>query len=29
VLHNAAHWAAPTLGATPVYGNAQPLEPLP
>ena len=29
VLVNAAHWAAPTKGATPVYGNAQPLEPLP
>jgi trehalose utilization protein len=29
VLHNAARWAAPTLGATPVYGNAKPLEPLP
>jgi trehalose utilization protein len=29
VLVNAAHWAAPTKGTTPVYGNAQPLEPLP
>jgi trehalose utilization protein len=29
VLYNAARWAAPTVGATPVYGNAQPLEPLP
>ena len=27
VLVNAGHWAAPTKGATPVYGNAQPLEP--
>ena len=29
VLVNAAHWAAPSAGAIPVYGNAQPLEPLP
>jgi trehalose utilization protein len=29
VLVNAAKWAAPTRGATPVYGNAQPLEPMP
>jgi trehalose utilization protein len=29
VLQNAARWAAPSLGALPVYGNAQPLEPLP
>jgi trehalose utilization protein len=27
VLQNAARWASPTLGATPSYGNAQPLEP--
>jgi trehalose utilization protein len=26
VIENAVHWAAPTPGATPVYGNAEPLE---
>jgi trehalose utilization protein len=29
VLVNAAFWAAPSNGATPVYGNALPLEPMP
>jgi trehalose utilization protein len=29
VLVNAAYWAAPSLGSSPVYGNAKPLEPLP
>ena len=29
VLVNAAHWAAPSKGATPIYGNSKPLEPLP
>ena len=29
VLVNAAHWAAPTGGAKPVYGNAKPLERMP
>jgi len=26
VIHNAVHWAAPTPGTAPVYGNAKPLE---
>lgn len=29
VLVNAAHWAAPTGGTKPVYGNAKPLEHMP
>jgi trehalose utilization protein len=28
VISNAVHWAAPKLGEKPVYGNAQPLEPI-